>query len=58
MPKTYVKYFKCGQCKLWMTRECPQERNVNGWNRGPSCEGVTCSKFVLSEDYTDKKEEQ
>lgn len=37
---------KCGNCQLWMTRQCPQERNVNGWNKGPSCEGFACGKFA------------
>ena len=37
---------KCGGCFYWMkSRQCPKERNVNGWNRGPSMNGAICSKF-------------
>lgn len=35
----------CGDCKLWMTSECPREKNVNGWNRGPSMNGTICEIF-------------
>ncbi|WP_462402244.1 hypothetical protein [Pseudomonas sp. Marseille-QA0332] len=37
---------RCGNCDFWMkSRECPVEKNVNGMSRGPSCEGIACSKF-------------
>ena len=28
-----------------MTRACPQEVNVNGWNHGPSCAAPRCGLF-------------
>lgn len=38
---------RCGDCDNWMkSRQCPQERNVNGRNRGPSMNGFICQKFV------------
>ena len=38
---------KCGDCSFWMkSSECPQERNVNGWNKGPSMNGTPCEKFA------------
>lgn len=39
---------RCGNCYFWMkSKDCPKERNVNGWNKGPSCNGVACEKFQL-----------
>lgn len=39
---------RCGSCQHWMkSRECPRERNVNGYSRGPSCDALPCSKFDL-----------
>lgn len=36
----------CGACHFWMkSQECPRERNVNGWNRGPSSGDVPCGRF-------------
>jgi hypothetical protein len=44
-----IRKVTCGDCSRWMkSRECPRERNVNGWNRGPSCEDVPCG--IFSED--------
>ena len=37
---------RCGDCSLWMTSKCPEEKNVNGWNRGPSMNGYTCHQFT------------
>lgn len=37
---------RCGDCRLWMMKACPREHNVNGYNRGPSMEGIICGKFV------------
>ena len=38
---------RCGDCDKWMKSSlCPQERNVNGYTRGPSCEGLKCAQFV------------
>lgn len=36
---------RCGDCKLWMTRECPKEKNVNGRNYGPSVNDIVCELF-------------
>jgi hypothetical protein len=27
------------------SQECPREKNVNGWNRGPSNDSLACEKF-------------
>ena len=39
------KVERCGDCRLWMTRQCPREANVNGWNKGPSMSAAICDKF-------------
>lgn len=37
---------RCGDCFFWMKSSlCPEERNVNGWNKGPSMSGIPCAKF-------------
>jgi hypothetical protein len=37
---------RCGACEHWMkSRECPREYNKNGWQKGPSCGDLACSKF-------------
>ena len=37
---------RCGNCFYWMKRgSCPKEKNVNGYNRGPSIDAPPCSKF-------------
>ena len=37
----------CGDCYFWMKSSlCPQERNVNGRNKGPSMNGSICEKFA------------
>lgn len=37
---------RCGDCSFWMkSSDCPEERNVNGWNKGPSMNGIPCVKF-------------
>lgn len=36
----------CGGCNLWMTRQCPRERNVNGRNHGPSMYSPICPKYA------------
>ena len=42
---------RCGDCYFWMkSRECPREHNVNGMSRGPSCEGLACSKMQMTTD--------
>lgn len=46
----------CGDCQLWMTRSCPKEINVNGWNRGPSCATPRCDSFEESESATRRRE--
>ena len=38
---------ECGACQHWMkSRDCPMERNVNGYNRGPSMSDPACGKFA------------
>lgn len=38
---------RCGDCDKWMkSRQCPKEYNVNGRNRGPSCNDHKCSQFI------------
>ena len=44
-----AKIWKCGDCRLWMTKQCPREKNVDGWNRGPSMSGWTCEKFAKAQ---------
>ena len=37
----------CGHCNHWMkSRQCPKERNVNGYSRGPSMNGLPCSLYA------------
>ncbi len=37
---------KCGDCYWWMkSKDCPREKNVNGFSRGPSMSGIACGKF-------------
>lgn len=42
----------CGKCEWWMkSSDCPQERNVNGYSRGPSTSSTlarSCAKFERS----------
>lgn len=41
---------RCGECRLWMTRSCPRERNdVDGRNYGPSSKGLVCDQFQINE---------
>ncbi len=45
-----IRTVACGDCDKWMkSRECPRERNVNGWNKGPSMVDPICSVFVEKE---------
>lgn len=37
---------KCGNCRHWMTRQCPREANVNGHRHGPSSGGFPCNIFA------------
>lgn len=38
---------RCGNCDHWMkSSQCPRERNVNGYSRGPSCDELPCTKFA------------
>lgn len=41
---------RCGNCFFWMKSSlCPKEHNVNGYARGPSCNGMACEKFERTE---------
>lgn len=47
-----VDHPRCGHCDHWMKKsDCPKEYNVNGYYRGPSCEGLPCSKFTFESGY-------
>jgi hypothetical protein len=49
---------RCGDCDKWMkSRECPAEKNVNGFSRGPSCNGFICKAFVECRYATARREE-
>jgi hypothetical protein len=37
---------KCGNCVWWMTARCHREYHQNGRRRGPSCNGLSCGKYV------------
>lgn len=41
-----VAQVDCGGCALWMTRQCPRERNINGRNHGPSMNGSPCVQYA------------
>ena len=53
---------RCGNCEKWMkSRECPQERNVNGYSRGPSADSpkaAGCDLFELKQWVRDLKDER
>jgi hypothetical protein len=54
-----IRKVTCGDCSRWMkSRECPRERNVNGWNRGPSCEDLPCGIFSESASSTKLRDER
>lgn len=38
---------RCGSCRMWMTRQCPKERNVSGRNHGPSMNAPKCPRFEM-----------
>jgi hypothetical protein len=41
---------QCGNCERWMkSSQCPRERNVNGYSRGPSMSEPACSKFEITD---------
>jgi len=42
------KIRQCGNCKYFMTRTCPQEKNINGRNYGPSYSELACSKLTYN----------
>ncbi len=43
---------KCGSCDKWMkSSQCPREQNVNGWNKGPSCNDLPCFQFESSREH-------
>ena len=48
---------RCGSCAAWMKKQCPRERrdDLAGVSRGPSCQEMKCSQFVLS-DQSQKHE--
>jgi hypothetical protein len=47
---------RCGNCFFWMKSSlCPQERNVNGRNHGPSMNSPACGKFQIEQRAIDLK---
>jgi hypothetical protein len=51
---------ECGGCDNWMkSRICPREKNVNGWNRGPSMTDpvMNCQTFVQAPSEIARKGE-
>jgi hypothetical protein len=46
-----LKSFKCGYCTFWMTSKCLKEVNVDGRQRGPSCNDFGCGSFIRSQIY-------
>lgn len=49
----------CGDCHFWMkSRECPKERNVNGYSRGPSNGSPKCGQFVMTASSAELRAER
>ena len=47
---------RCGNCNHWMkSRDCPRERNVKGFSRGPSMGAPACDQFSLEKWVADLK---
>lgn len=54
-----VDSVRCGDCTKWMcSRLCPRERNIDGRNHGPSCNGEICDQFVEKDTYKKLREER
>jgi len=48
---------RCGLCYFWMmSRECPREKNINGYSQGPSCDGFPCEKFSEKKYVTELRD--
>lgn len=48
---------RCGRCYFWMmSSECPREKNINGYSRGPSCDGFPCEKFSEKQYVTELRD--
>lgn len=49
----------CGSCHFWMkSRECPKEKNVNGYSRGPSSESPKCGQFAMTQSAAKLRDER
>lgn len=49
----------CGSCHFWMkSRECPKEKNVNGYSRGPSSGSPKCGQFVMTKSTAELRAER
>lgn len=35
----------CGECTMWMTRNCPKEKNIAGMRVGPSMNSPICTSY-------------
>lgn len=54
--RSEVATVECGGCTKWMkSRACPRERNVNGWNRGPSSRDRICGQFVETRSSAERR---
>lgn len=50
---------RCGNCYFWMkSSQCPYEKNVHGFSRGPSCDDAPCGKFKIEQRALDLKAER
>jgi hypothetical protein len=43
--KLNIKLDRCGECCLWMTQQCPREKNAKCLIMKPTCNDITCEKF-------------
>lgn len=49
---------RCGNCDKWMkSSECPREKNVNGYSRGPSMSEWPCPQYVAAREIAETKAE-
>lgn len=51
-----IKYYACGHCSLWMTKNCPREHlGKDGQSRGPDCDAPQCNQFNMDSWYAKKE---
>lgn len=50
---------ECGHCENWMKSSlCPAEINIKGRRTGPSCSGIICKKYKLTDWVKELKQER